>query len=320
MTHNSKTRLAVGIDLGGTKVAVGLCLGDEVIRKVILPTRATEGFDAVISVIADAARQAIGDTDLNKISGIGIGAAGQIDSSTGTVLYAPNLNWRQAPLGRALSEALGLPVRVVNDVRAATLAEWKFGAGQGLKNFVNIFLGTGIGSGLVINGNICEGATNSAGEIGHICLDPNGPPCGCGKFGCFEAYSSGRGIENEVKRRLKAGHDSLLMKKINGNLDLVTGPLIGEAARQKDPLALDVLAWAGHHLGIVLANLHTLLNPQKILLGGGVMALSEFFLPYARETMHRHILPVADRGDEELLGKAKFETDAVFIGGAALFA
>ncbi len=319
MARKTHPKLTIGMDLGGTKIAAGLCRDGEVLHKVVVPTHATKGFDAVIEAMAGAARQAMGDTDPKGIVGVGVGAAGQIDSRTGAVLYAPNLNWRHAPLGQSLSEALGLPVRVVNDVRAATMAEWKFGAGKGLHSFVNIFLGTGVGSGLVLNGTLCEGSTNSAGEIGHICLDPAGPPCGCGHSGCFEAYSSGRGIENEVKRRLLAGVASSMRDKVGDHLDKVTGHLIGQAAREGDPLALDVLAWAGRHLGLVLANLHTLLNPQKILLGGGIMALAEFFLPAAREAMHRHILPVADRG-EEMLGRARFETEAVFLGGSALFA
>ncbi|RCK78562.1 MAG: Glucokinase [Candidatus Ozemobacter sibiricus] len=314
-----KNSLTIGIDLGGTKIAAGLCREGEVLHKVVVPTNAAQGFDAVVAAMAEAARQAMGDTDPAAVRGVGVGAAGQIDSQTGAVLYAPNLNWRQAPLGQKLAEALRLPVRVVNDVRAATMAEWKYGAGKGLHSFINIFLGTGVGSGLVLNGTLCEGATNTAGEIGHICLDPAGPLCGCGHAGCFEAYSSGRGIENEVKRRLQAGAPSALREKVGARLDQITGPLIGQAAREGDPLALEVLAWAGRHLGLVLANLHTLLNPQKILLGGGVMALADFFLPAAREAMHRHILSVADRG-EDLLGRARFENDAVLLGGSALFA
>ncbi len=319
MARRSKAVFSIGMDLGGTKIAAGLCRGGEILKKVVVPTHAAKGFDAVIEAMAGAAREVMGDTDPAQVAGVGIGAAGQIDPRTGAVLYAPNLRWTNAPLGGSLSAALGLPVRVTNDVRAATIAEWKFGAGKGLDNFVNIFLGTGIGSGIVLNGQLCQGATNSAGEIGHICLDPEGPVCGCGHHGCFEAFSSGRGIENEVKRRLQKGARSLIRDEVGDDLDKVTGHLVGKAAREGDAVALAALAQAGRYLGLALANVHTLLNPDRILLGGGVMALKKFFLPEARAALHRHILPVADRGDD-LLGEARFATEAVFLGAAALFA
>lgn len=319
MSRAAKARLSVGIDLGGTKIAAGLCRGGEILKKAVVPTHANLGFDAVIEAMAGAAREAMGNTDPGTISGIGIGAAGQIDSGTGAVLYAPNLGWTNAPLGRRLSEALGLPVRVVNDVRAATIAEWKYGAGKGLDSFVSIFLGTGVGSGFVFNGALYEGATNSAGEIGHICLDPAGPVCGCGRHGCLEAVASGRGIENEVRRRLAAGAHSLIRDLAGDDPTKVTGFLVGQAARDGDALALEVLARAGRYLGLAMANVHNLLNPGRILLGGGIMALREFFLPEAKAAMHRHILPAIDHG-EALLTEARFENEAVFLGGAALFA
>lgn len=312
--------LSLGIDLGGTKVAVGLCHGEEILMKAIFPTHASAGFDGVISVILGAVEKVTEGHNLKEIQGAGIGSAGQINAVSGEVIYSPNLGWRNAPLGERLSKALGMPVKVLNDVRAATVAEHKFGNGRGLDNFGNIFVGTGVGSGFVVNGQLLNGVTNSAGEIGHICMDASGPVCGCGNHGCLEAYCSGTGMENYVKAELKNGRKSLLGELAEHKLENVRGPLIGKAAEQGDELALEAIKRVGHYLGIALANVHTLLNPEVVLLGGGMMALKKYFMPTLEETMNRHILPVAADHQRPLVKEARFENDAVLLGGAAIFA
>ncbi len=318
MKNGTKPSHTIGIDLGGTKIAAGLCKNGKIIRQFIVLTHAERSSDAVLETMIEAARKAIADTPVTDIAGIGIGAAGQIDPLTGSVIYAPNLNWKDVPLGKTLAKALSLPVRVTNDVRAATIAEWRYGAGKGLDNFMNIFVGTGIGSGMVLNGQLAEGATNSAGEIGHICLDPEGPLCGCGKKGCFEAFSSGKALENHVKSLFSDVTHGPLFDLTEGNPDKISGRIIGQAAKAGDKTALSSLHRVGRYLGFAIANVHTLLNPQVVLLGGGVMALREYFMDDLKAALHRHVLPVADRGDD-LLRDAKFETDAVLIGASALF-
>lgn len=310
--------LSIGVDLGGTKIAVGLCSNGEILKKTVIPTQAANGFDGIISNILDGVKDVMGDTPIRDIRGLGIGAAGQINPRTGEVIYAPNLNWKNAPLGRTLEEKLGLTVKVLNDVRAATVAEQKFGNGKGLRNFGNIFIGTGVGSGWVINGQLVNGATNSAGEIGHICLDPDGPFCGCGKQGCLEAYSSGTGMENYVKQQLEEGRESIIREMVENDISKVRGPIIGKAAAENDELAIEAIERVGYYLGIALANVHTLLNPEVVLLGGGMMALKDIFMPVLLETMKKHILPVADDG--LLVREAKFQNEAVLLGGAAIFA
>ena len=310
--------LSIGVDLGGTKVAVGLCNNGEIMKKSIFPTQASAGFDGVISTILQAVKTVVGDTPLKDIRGLGIGAAGQINPASGEVIYAPNLHWENAPLGKTLESALGLPVKVLNDVRAATVAEQKFGNGKGLMNFGNIFIGTGVGSGWVINGRLLNGTTNSAGEIGHICLDPNGPLCGCGKKGCLEAYSSGTGMENYVKAELKKGRESIILEMVEKDISKVRGPIIGKAAEKKDALAIEAIERVGYYLGIALANVHTLINPEVILLGGGMMALQNIFMPVLEKTLKEHVLPVANKGI--LIREARFQNDAVLLGGAAIFA
>lgn len=311
-------KVSLGVDLGGTKIAVGLCQNGEILKKVIFPTQAGSGFDGVLTVITEACQHVSAGFDSKKIAGIGIGSAGQINGQTGEVIYSPNLNWRNAPLGAALKQRLGYEVRVLNDVRAATLAEHKYGNGKGCDNFVNIFVGTGVGSGFVINGKLVDGATNSAGEIGHVCMDPDGPVCGCGNKGCLEAFASGTGMENFVRSLLKSGKKSVLHEMAEGRLDNVKGPLIGKAAALGDEVALTAICRVGKYLGLALANVHTMLNPEVILLGGGMMALKEYFYDEMLATMKKHILPVADRGDE-LVKMAKFANDAVLLGGAAIF-
>ncbi|GAB4282586.1 MAG: ROK family protein [Candidatus Rifleibacteriota bacterium] len=314
----AQNKVSLGIDLGGTKIAVGLCQDGEILKKVIFPTQASKGFDKVISVILEAYEYVTAGFDKNKIAGIGIGAAGQINGSTGDVIYSPNLNWRNAPLAKILEDKLGHEVKVLNDVRAATVAEHKYGNGKGCDNFVNIFVGTGVGSGFVINGQLVNGFTNSAGEIGHVCLDPEGPVCGCGNKGCLEAFASGTGMENYVRAMLKSGRKSIINDLAEGKLENVKGPLIGQAAKQGDDLALESIKRVGTYLGLALANVHTMLNPEVVLLGGGMMALKEYFMQELEESMARHILPVANRG-KSLIKMAKFENDAVLIGGSAIF-
>jgi glucokinase len=313
-----KENFSVGIDLGGTKVAAGLCKNGEIIKKIIFPTNAANGFDAVISVMYEAFRHVTNGFGTESIKGVGVGSAGQINGETGEVIYSPNLNWRNAPLGKALAEKVKLEVKVLNDVRAATLAEHKYGNGKGCDNFVNIFVGTGVGSGFVINGKLVNGVTNSAGEIGHICMDPDGPVCGCGNKGCLEAFASGTGMENYVKSLLKQGRKSILHEMAEGKLENVRGPLIGKAAAQGDEVALEGIRRIGKYLGLALANVHTMLNPEVILLGGGMMALKPYFWEELQQNMKKHILPVADRG-EEIIKAARFENDAVLLGGAAVF-
>lgn len=312
-------KLSLGVDLGGTKIAAGLCQEGEILKKVIFPTHAAAGFDGVISVILGAVEKVLEGRDHKDIIGLGIGSAGQVNAETGEVIYAPNLKWQNAPLGSALSKALKLKVKVLNDVRAATVAEHKFGNGKGLDNFANIFIGTGVGSGFVVNGRLVNGATNSAGEVGHICMDPDGPLCGCGNKGCLEAYASGTGMENYVKAELKKGRKSIIKDLAESKFENVRGPLIGKAADQGDELAIAAIERVGYYLGIAAANIHTMINPEVILLGGGMMALKKYFMPTLLQTMKIHILPVADHG-RELVREAKFENDAVLLGGSAIFA
>lgn len=315
----SAKNLSLGIDLGGTKVAVGLCSNGEILKKAIFPTQASAGFDGVISVILGAVEKVMEGHTARELLGVGIGSAGQINAATGEVIYSPNLGWRNAPLGDTLAQALGLPVKVLNDVRAATVAEQKFGNGKGLANFGNIFVGTGVGSGFVMNGQLLNGATNSAGEIGHVCMDPEGPLCGCGNRGCLEAFCSGTGMENYVKAELKKGRKSIIGELAEHKIDHVRGPLIGKAADQGDELAIEAIERVGRYLGIALANVHTMLNPEVVLLGGGMMALKKIFMPVLLATMKKHILPVADQ-ERVLVKEAMFENDAVLLGGAAIFA
>lgn len=308
---------ALGIDLGGTKIAIGLCRSGHLEKKVLVPTPVGQGPDAMIEVMVKGTREAMAGCDPAEIAGVGVGAAGQIEPRTGMVLCAPNLGWEMVPLGERLQQALGLRVRVVNDVRAATYAELHYGAGKGCTTFINMFVGTGIGSGWVVNGTLLEGTTNSAGEIGHICLDPQGPLCGCGHRGCFEAFSSGRGVENYVKTELVQGRASRIRDLVEDDPRKVTGKIIGAAARDNDELALEALRRAGTYIGLTVANLHTVVNPDTVILGGGLMALREFILPAVDAALRKHVLPVAWR--EGMYTMARCENDAGVLGSAAMF-
>ena len=191
----NRPSLTVGVDLGGTKLRAALV--DATGRVLVSEQRATlvaAGFDGVAGEIGAAVRACIGRAEGAPVLGVGVGVAGQVVAETGVVSYAPNLFWRDAPLRARLEHELGLPVAVLNDVRAATWGEWRHGAGQGVEDLVVVFVGTGIGGGVVSGGRLLTGCTNMAGELGHLTIVAGGRPCRCGNLGCLEAYAGGWAI------------------------------------------------------------------------------------------------------------------------------
>lgn len=205
------------------------------------------------------------------VTAVGIACAGQIHPRTGAVVYAPNLGWHDVPLGMRLTERLGLGIRVENDVRAAAWGEFRFGAGAGTRSLVAVFVGTGVGSGAVLDGALWRGAANGAGEIGHTQIVWDGFPCPCGQRGCLEQYVSGSGFQRRFRQALAEGAQTRLAATTGGDPDLLTAAMVEAAAETGDGFARAILDDAERYLTVALANYVTLVNPDTLVLGGGVI-------------------------------------------------
>ena len=263
-------RSVVGVDLGGTKIRGVLIRGDgsRTAEKTIL-TEASNGTTHVLERIKFVIRELMEQG--GPIAGIGIAAAGQIHPESQAVIYAPNLGWQNVPLRSEIADSFGLPVWVENDVRAAAWGEFKQGAGRGARSLIAVFVGTGVGSGAVLDGRLWRGASNVAGEIGHTILVPDGPPCVAGHRGCLEVYASGSGFVRRLSSAVASGESTILSEWTGGDPSTVTSAQVAKAAAHGDRFAQQLWADAVKWLGVALANYVTLLNPERLILGGGVI-------------------------------------------------
>lgn len=315
-------RKAVGVDLGGTKINV--LLVDEkgkVLGRDKQLTEAEKGKDYVINKIKTMIDNVLKENGvpLKEIEGIGIGFPGLIDREKKSTLYAPNLgdDWKkEVLLGKELEEFFNIPTFLENDVNLVAWAEWLVGAGRGTKTMISVAIGTGIGSGIVLDGKLWIGAHGMAGEFGHITVLPDGPLCGCGNKGCIEAIASGSGIEKYAKSILLDNPDSLIWKFCEGDLEKVTVRTIYQAAEQGDKLAISIFDRAGYYLGIALANYVHIIDPEKIVIGGGVANVRDYIGKPMREKFYRTILP--NLRDKISFAWAELGEDAGGIGAALL--
>ncbi|MCX7720986.1 MAG: ROK family protein [Dictyoglomus thermophilum] len=315
-------RKAVGVDLGGTKINV-LLVDDQgkVLERDKQPTESEKGKDHVINKIKSMIDNVLNQAGLKitEIEGIGIGFPGLMDRDKKTTLYAPNLGdeWKkEVLLGKELEETFNVPVYLENDVNLIAWAEWLVGAGRGTKTMICVALGTGIGSGIVLNGKLWIGAHGMAGEFGHTTVLPDGPVCGCGNRGCIEAIASGTGIEKYAKSILPQYPNSLIWELCNGNLDEVTVKIIYQAAERGDKLAVDIFNYAGYYLGIALANYVHIIDPEKIVIGGGVANVREYIGKPMKEEFYKRVLP--SFRDKVTFSWAELGEDAGGIGAALL--
>jgi glucokinase len=263
----------IGVDLGGTKIYTALALpAGELLAEVVAPTGADGGLEQVLAKIVATVRDVTSQAgpDLT-VRALGIGAPGPLDAETGLVYFAPNLGWHNVPLKDLLQKALGLPVGVDNDANLAALGEQVFGAGRGVRSMVYITVSTGVGGGLILDGRIYHGAGGGAGEIGHTTIDPGGPVCGCGNRGCLEVLASGTAMARRAREIIAAGGGLNMLGATGGLPGKVTAKTVADAAAAGDPEALAILAEAGRALGIGVANVINLLNPELVVLGGGAM-------------------------------------------------
>jgi len=316
-----KPLLAIGIDIGGTKVSGGVVdIEGNVSHRVRrdTPHRSTspkvvEG--TIVEVVAEL-MQCVGS---DAIAAVGIGAAGFVAADRATVVFAPHLSWRHEPLQEALQKRVTVPIFVDNDANAAVWAEWKFGAAQGQSHVMMITLGTGIGGGILTNGHVQRGRFGIAGEFGHMQVVPGGHRCECGNRGCWEQYASGNALVREAHSLLSANSPIAgdLLDRVEGVVGNLTGPLITQAARDGDPTACELLSEIGNWLGIGIANLAAAFDPGMFVIGGGVSAAGELLLTPARETFKRHLAGRGYRPEAQIV-VAHLGNDAGLIGAADL--
>jgi glucokinase len=271
--------VALGVDLGGTNARAAVVDTDsgEIVAAHKEPLR-DRAPAAVVEVVVRALRQAADAAAISPRSAgrLGVGVAGQCLGRTGVVACAPNLGWRDVPFGDLLSKALGVPVKIANDLSVAAWGERRFGAAKGLDDVVLVFVGSGVGSGIIASGRLLEGVSGVAGEFGHIKVRPARPGtaprrCGCGELGCLEAYTSGMNVAARVREEIQAGAATRVEDLAGGDLARVNATLVDEAYRAGDAYARALWEEVGELLGTAVANLVTILNPAKLILGGGVV-------------------------------------------------
>ncbi len=291
--------IIVGVDMGGTSLRVLVVdASNKILAVEKTPTRTDEKPDKLIGDIASLIEGAVYGADLapSNIRAVSIGAPGAVNARRGIVFEAPNLGWKDVPLGSKLKKILRVPVLVENDVNVGVVGEHALGAARGAQEVVGIFVGTGIGGGIISRGRLYEGSRGSAGEIGHVVLMVDGPRCGCGKRGCVEALASRMAMERDVRAAIKAGEKSHVLKIMRKrNKHRMTSSIIQTALRKKDPVMRKVMKRAQYVLGILVANVVNLLDPECVVIGGGIVErLREEFVGPIRETAYEYFLQQRD--------------------------
>ena len=309
------SRLVLGIDIGGTKLAGGV-VDDRLqihnrLHRSMLGQDTPELLDTIATSVQELVNSAAGE-----VSAVGFGIPSLIDQGTGTSIIAVNLPLTDVRFGALMAERLDLPVFVDNDGNVSALAEHRAGAGVGLQDMLLIGLGTGIAGGIIIGGELYRGAIGAGAELGHVTIDMNGPRCqgNCPNHGCFEAMASGTALAREARRIAAEQPDSGLGQALSAGR-VIDGAIVTELAHDGDRAALDVLHLIGERVGVALASFANIFNPQAIVLGGGVMAAGEMLLAPARAEMLRRALPPAQ---EVVVCQARFGADAGLVGAAAL--
>jgi glucokinase len=293
----------IGVDLGGTNIVVG-AMPEDGSREIAFrsqPTYAAQGADSVVDrmtqMIEDVIVLACAETGATRANflGIGVGAPGPLDRADGVIITAPNLGWKMFPLRDRIQAATGLTTTLDNDANCATLGEAWTGAAKGARNVIGVTIGTGIGGGIIIDGKLYHGASDVAGEIGHMTIDSTGRRCGCGNYGCLEAYASGTAIAERAREALIGETEGALHTMVEGKLERLTAQMVYKAAKSGDLVALDVVRETARFLGAGIGALLNVLNPEVVVLAGGVVNAGEaLFAPLRAEIRRRAFAPAVD--------------------------
>ncbi len=310
----------LAIDLGGTKIIAAIISSQgQVVAKESYPTLAGEGPQSVIDRILFAIDHLLSlrNIDSSQLDSISIASAGAIDFNQGLVTSSPNLpGWHDIPLRDIVNRRYRVNTFLINDASAAALGEYHFGAGKGLNNLIYLTVSTGIGGGIIINGDLYLGPSGSAGEIGHMTIDINGPRCSCGNIGCLEMLASGTAVAREAIRRIGQGEESSLTEMVGGKIENITAEKVSMAAQGGDSLASDVISKAATYLGVGMVNLVNIFNPEVIIVGGGVAQIGDLLLDPVRQVVKErafqlsaqavHIVPAQLGDNAGVLGAAVF--------------
>ncbi|WP_084130535.1 ROK family glucokinase [Demequina sp. NBRC 110055] len=310
---------AIGVDIGGTKIAVGVV--DEQGRIVAKTRRKTQPEDAasIDAAIADAVAELAAD---HEFEAIGLAAAGFVSADRERVLFAPNIAWREYPLAEKVTAAIGRDdVRVVveNDGNAAGWAEFAFGPAREASSMIMLTIGTGLGAAIISDGQLIRGSAGFAAELGHVRVQPGGHPCGCGLKGCWEQYASGSALVREARRaaRERSVRAAGLLRLAGGDPENITGPLVTQIAEEGDDLGIELLTDLGRWIGAGAASLAAVLDPEMYVVGGGVIAAGDLILEPARESYLKH-LPAAGHRPVAPIVAASMGNDAGIVGAAEL--
>jgi len=313
--------LVLAIDLGGAKIIAAIVSHHgQIMAKDYSLTLADEGVEAVTGRVFLAIDRLLKLKDIAppQLHSISIAAAGAIDLERGRVTSSPNLpGWHDIPLRDIVSSKYRVNTILINDANAAALGEHQLGAGKGVNNLILITVGTGIGGGIIASGRLYTGTIGSAGEVGHMTIDVNGPRCSCGNIGCWEVLASGTAMAREAINRISHGERSILTKMVEGKIEKITAETVEAAAREGDSLALGVISQVATYLGVGMVNLVNIFNPEMIIVGGGMAKMGELLLEPARQVVRERAFKVA--AEVVRIVPAQLGEDAGVLG-AAVFA
>lgn len=319
--RESSNKPVLAVDLGGTRIRAALISADwKLTADERYLTRAAgeaqEVIDQIIAAIENTLK--ISGLKSSQLHSISIAAPGPINYEKGTVTASPNIpSWQEVPLRSIIKDKFKAKTFIVHDASSAALAELQLGAGRGTKNMIYITVSTGIGAGIIIDGTLYSGATGSAGEVGHMTIDVNGPPCNCGNVGCLEVLASGTAVAREAIKRIRAGEKTSITQLVNGKIDDVTAEKVDIAAQNGDALATQIITQAAYYFGVGLVNLVNIFNPEMIVIGGGMSRMGNRLLEPGRKL-------VRERAFKEPAGAVRIVTamlgDNVGLFGAGVFA
>lgn len=311
----------IGIDVGGTNIKAGVLTdGGVTVKSYSIKTLADNGSKDVLNRINELVNTMLAENNVSKsqVIGIGMGLPGPVNTDTGVVNTCPNMiGWDDLPAANLLKELTGIDVKIANDANAITLGEAWLGAAKGYKDIIGITLGTGIGGGIIINGKILSGHTGAAAEVGHMKIVNNGNLCGCGHYGCWEAYASATGLIREAVHRLKVNKNNMIWKEVGDDINKLEAKHIFDAAKAGDEFALGLVDYEVEYVSMGLANLLNILNPELVVIGGGVALAGDILFNGVRDKLKTKAMKVCM--EDVKIVPAKLGNDAGVVGAAALF-
>lgn len=316
----TQNQYVVGVDIGGTKVLAGVIdRAGKIYGTAKTKTRAAEGFENSFKRITACVKEAIqaAQMTMDDIYAIGVGAPGPLDLKNGVVIDTPNLRWKNVHLRDAFKNEFNVPVKIDNDVNTGVLGEFIFGVGKGTEDLIGLFIGTGIGGGIIINGKLLHGFNQNAGEMGHIIMNPKGPRCNCGVKGHLEAYASKTGIENTIRRGLAKGKKSRLADKIKKAKNPIKSSQLADAYAKGDKLVVKAIDRSAKYLGYAISTYLNIFNPEMVILGGGLVeSLGDSYLEKITQVAFRNAFPIASK-DVKIV-PAGLGDNSVILGASKL--